>query len=59
MEATEEPKHEKYNEYRTQGSAESRCTIAVVSIIAATTAKQQQDYNDDQNCAHFMFSLTL
>jgi hypothetical protein len=32
MEATEKPKHEKYDDYRTQGSAESRCTIAVVSI---------------------------
>jgi hypothetical protein len=41
MQATEEPKHEKYDEYHTQGPTESTSTIAVVSIIATTTAKQQ------------------
>jgi hypothetical protein len=58
MQPTEEPKHEKYDEYRAQGSTESTSTIPVVSIIATTTAKQQQDYNDNKNCAHFMLSLT-
>ena len=57
MQATEEPEHEKYDQYHAQSSTESTAAIAVVPVIATTTAKQQQDYDDDQNCAHIMLSL--
>jgi hypothetical protein len=41
------PKHEENDQYQTQSAAEPSSTIPIVPVIAAATAEQQDEQDDD------------
>src|ERR1039458_327783 len=58
MQAAEEPKHQKNDQYQAQSAAEPSSTIPVVPVVATTATEQQDDQDNDQNRAHLPPSLS-
>jgi mono/diheme cytochrome c family protein len=57
MQAAEEPKNEKNDQYQAQSAADPRPTVPTVPVIATAAAEQQDDQDNDQDCAHSPPSL--
>jgi len=57
MQAAEEPYRDENDQNQAESATQSGSTIPAVPIVTASAAQQQNQHDDDQDCAHFTFSL--